>query len=59
MGPSTQLQLLALQLVFIAAACTASFAANNTWAVILSSSRYWFNYRHESNALSVYQAVKR
>lgn len=31
----------------------------SNWAVILSSSRYWFNYRHASNALSVYQAVRR
>ncbi|KAL7491249.1 hypothetical protein ACHAWT_001158 [Skeletonema menzelii] len=28
-------------------------------AVIVSSSRYWFNYRHVSNALSIYQLLKR
>jgi phosphatidylinositol glycan class K len=27
-------------------------------AVIVSSSRYWFNYRHAINALSIYQLVK-
>jgi hypothetical protein len=34
-------------------------AAADTWAVIVSSSRFWLNYRHTSNALAVYQAVKR
>ena len=33
--------------------------AADTWAVIVSSSRYWLNYRHASNALGVYQAVRR
>jgi phosphatidylinositol glycan class K len=28
-------------------------------AIIVSSSRYWFNYRHVTNALSIYQLVKR
>jgi phosphatidylinositol glycan class K len=32
---------------------------SNNWAVIVCSSRYWFNYRHLSNALSIYQIVKR
>ena len=27
-------------------------------ALILSSSRYWFNYRHAINALSIYQLIK-
>ena len=31
----------------------------NHWAVLVSSSRYWFNYRHAANALSVYRIVKR
>jgi phosphatidylinositol glycan class K len=34
---------------------------NHTWnvAVIVSSSRYWFNYRHVTNALSIYRLLKR
>ena len=28
-------------------------------AVIVSSSRYWFNYRHVTNALSIYHLLKR
>ncbi len=49
-----------------AMACTAAGSSNSntasngdTWAVILSSSRYWLNYRHSANALAVYQAVRR
>lgn len=32
---------------------------SSNWAVIIDTSRFWFNYRHASNALSVYHAVKR
>lgn len=45
-----------------ATACTAAsgmHAESDTWAVILSSSHYWLNYRHSANALAVYQAVRR
>ena len=38
---------------------SSSQGAGDTWAVILSSSRYWLNYRHSANALAVYQAVRR
>ena len=31
---------------------------SNNWAVIVSTSRYWFNYRHNSNALSFYHTVR-
>jgi GPI-anchor transamidase subunit K len=31
---------------------------NNNYAVIVSTSRYWFNYRHQTNALSLYQLLK-
>lgn len=31
----------------------------DNWAVIVSSSRYWLNYRHTANALGIYQAVRR
>ena len=34
-------------------------ANGNTWAVIVSTSRYWLNYRHAANALAVYRAVRR
>lgn len=31
----------------------------NNWAVLVCTSRYWFNYRHVANTLSVYHSVKR
>ncbi|KAJ7448050.1 peptidase C13 family-domain-containing protein [Mycena latifolia] len=31
----------------------------NNWAVLVSASRYWFNYRHMANALGMYRTVKR
>jgi len=31
----------------------------NNWAILVSTSRYWFNYRHEANTLSIYHTVKR
>lgn len=48
----------------LAVACSGTLAAGSskstdTWAVIVSSSRYWLNYRHTANALAVYQAVRR
>jgi phosphatidylinositol glycan class K len=35
----------------------ASYGGNHTsnWAVIVCTSRYWYNYRHMSNALSFYR----
>jgi GPI-anchor transamidase subunit K len=31
---------------------------SSNYAVIVSSSRYWFNYRHNANALSIYQMIR-
>lgn len=31
----------------------------NNWAVLVCTSRFWFNYRHMANALSVYHTAKR
>eukprot|EP00887_Chlorella_sp_A99_P000822 scaffold5.g822.t1 len=36
-----------------------SQALSSHHAVIVSSSRYWFNYRHATNTLGVYQAIRR
>ncbi|XP_037079870.1 putative GPI-anchor transamidase [Pollicipes pollicipes] len=37
------------------------FFANHTnnWAVLVDASRFWFNYRHVANVLSVYRSVKK
>eukprot|EP00730_Choanoeca_flexa_P002526 TRINITY_DN11081_c0_g1_i1.p1 TRINITY_DN11081_c0_g1~~TRINITY_DN11081_c0_g1_i1.p1 ORF type:complete len:326 (+),score=53.40 TRINITY_DN11081_c0_g1_i1:538-1515(+) len=39
--------------------CGANDGNSNTYAVIVSSSKFWYNYRHTANALGVYHAVKR
>jgi phosphatidylinositol glycan class K len=31
----------------------------NNWAIIVDTSRFWFNYRHAANVLSIYRSVKR
>ena len=31
----------------------------NNWAVLVDTSRFWFNYRHMANVLSIYHSVKR
>lgn len=38
---------------------TASSSHTNNWAVLVDTSRFWFNYRHIANVLSVYRSVKR
>eukprot|EP01104_Vermistella_antarctica_P018433 TRINITY_DN6820_c0_g1_i1.p1 TRINITY_DN6820_c0_g1~~TRINITY_DN6820_c0_g1_i1.p1 ORF type:complete len:433 (+),score=117.81 TRINITY_DN6820_c0_g1_i1:271-1569(+) len=32
---------------------------SNNWAVLVSTSRYWYNYRHSANVLSMYRTVTR
>ncbi|KAJ3125740.1 glycosylphosphatidylinositol anchor biosynthesis [Nowakowskiella sp. JEL0407] len=32
---------------------------SNNWAVLVCTSRFWFNYRHIANTLSIYRTVKR
>jgi phosphatidylinositol glycan class K len=34
-------------------------AHTNNWAVLVCTSRFWFNYRHVANALGIYHSVKR
>ena len=31
---------------------------SNNWAVLVSTSKYWFNYRHNGNTLSLYRAIR-
>jgi GPI-anchor transamidase subunit K len=42
-----------------ALACTVNAAHTSNWAVLVSTSRFWFNYRHLANTLSLYRTVKR
>eukprot|EP01095_Lingulamoeba_sp_RSL-Kostka_P001039 TRINITY_DN11456_c0_g1_i1.p1 TRINITY_DN11456_c0_g1~~TRINITY_DN11456_c0_g1_i1.p1 ORF type:complete len:333 (+),score=70.60 TRINITY_DN11456_c0_g1_i1:124-1122(+) len=38
---------------------TSSSNHTNNWAVLVSTSRFWFNYRHVANTLSIYRTCKR
>ena len=31
----------------------------NNWAVLVGTSRFWFNYRHVGNTLALYHAIKK
>ncbi|ORX39020.1 peptidase C13 family-domain-containing protein [Kockovaella imperatae] len=31
----------------------------NNWAILVDTSRYWFNYRHMANTLAMYRTIKR
>ncbi|KAG7890956.1 hypothetical protein KL936_002240 [Ogataea polymorpha] len=48
---------------FLLASCfalnTTESRHTNNWAVLVSTSRFWFNYRHMANVLSMYRTVKR
>ncbi|CAD7701930.1 unnamed protein product [Ostreobium quekettii] len=37
----------------------ASMSHTSNWAVLVDASRYWFNYRHAANTLSMYRTVRR
>ncbi|KAM3065359.1 glycosylphosphatidylinositol anchor biosynthesis [Clarireedia jacksonii] len=43
--------------LFTPVAVNAEHTSN--WAVLVSTSRFWFNYRHLANVLSLYRTVKR
>ncbi|EPS68528.1 hypothetical protein M569_06238, partial [Genlisea aurea] len=38
---------------------SSSATHTNNWAVLVCTSRFWFNYRHMANTLSLYRTVKR
>ena len=48
-------------ITFLFSAIAAGSLAPHTsnWAVLVSTSRFWFNYRHLANVLSLYRTVKR
>lgn len=46
-----------LQVLLLACVVAAEHTSN--WAVLVSTSRFWFNYRHLANVLSLYRTVKR
>ncbi|KAI5359606.1 putative peptidase C13, legumain [Septoria linicola] len=46
-------------LALLAALPDVSATHTSNWAVLVSTSRFWFNYRHLANTLSLYRTVKR
>ncbi|CDZ97722.1 gpi-anchor transamidase [Phaffia rhodozyma] len=50
---------LVLASVCLATSTSSSSDHTNNWAVLVSASRYWFNYRHMANTLGMYRTVKR
>ncbi|OCK80295.1 hypothetical protein K432DRAFT_297948 [Lepidopterella palustris CBS 459.81] len=46
-------------LLFISLIFLVSGEHTSNWAVLVSTSRFWFNYRHLANVLSLYRTVKR
>jgi phosphatidylinositol glycan class K len=48
-----------LVIVFVLCWVCASSEEWNNWAVLVSSSRFWFNYRHQANALLLYQTLRK
>ncbi|KAK5160867.1 glycosylphosphatidylinositol anchor biosynthesis [Oleoguttula sp. CCFEE 6159] len=55
------MRLLSLLPVALLPAFSMPILAEHTsnWAVLVSTSRFWFNYRHLANVLSLYRTVKR
>jgi glycosylphosphatidylinositol transamidase (GPIT) subunit GPI8 len=55
--------MLRLLLLYLGLSLNQSFdnfsKSSRTWVVIISTSRYWFNYRHTSNALTIYNIARR
>ncbi|KAJ6804982.1 uncharacterized protein M6B38_181335 [Iris pallida] len=49
----------ALLLIWLPSPSSSSTMHNNNWAVLVCTSRFWFNYRHMANTLSLYRTVKR
>ncbi len=49
----------AVSLACLALLVLSNAAHTSNWAVLVSTSRFWFNYRHLANTLSLYRTVKR
>ncbi|XP_027353842.1 putative GPI-anchor transamidase isoform X3 [Abrus precatorius] len=55
------MKLAVIVLIFLCyfVAYSSSTMHTNNWAVLVCTSRFWFNYRHMANTLSLYRTVKR
>ncbi|RKF64084.1 GPI-anchor transamidase [Erysiphe neolycopersici] len=52
-------ELFLIYLAVLTAPTLISAEHTSNWAVLVSTSRFWFNYRHLANVLSLYRTVKR
>ncbi|POS73939.1 GPI-anchor transamidase [Diaporthe helianthi] len=59
MKPFNIFQLPALVAAALLSAALVSAEHTSNWAVLVCTSRFWFNYRHLANVLSIYRTVKR
>ncbi|RMZ82643.1 hypothetical protein DV738_g1659, partial [Chaetothyriales sp. CBS 135597] len=53
------LMLISALVAVLASPTAAATTHTSNWAVLVSTSRFWFNYRHLANTLSLYRTVKR
>lgn len=56
--PPILVKLVLVVLVVLVARAGATTSDSNHWAVLVCSSRYWFNYRHLANTLSMYRTIR-
>lgn len=49
----------AIPSIALGSSSTTTTMHTNNWAVLVCTSRFWFNYRHMANTLSLYRTVKR
>ncbi|GAA5909821.1 GPI-anchor transamidase [Sporobolomyces salmoneus] len=52
-------RILALAIACLCPVLASSSGFTNNWAVLVCTSRFWFNYRHMANTLAMYRTVKR
>lgn len=59
--PNASIRLMGALFLLLTSILTTTNATHHTsnWAVLVSTSRFWFNYRHLANVLSLYRTVKR
>ncbi|PSR78767.1 peptidase C13 family-domain-containing protein [Coniella lustricola] len=58
-SPPLGLSVLLAALLLLSHAAPALAEHTSNWAVLVCTSRFWFNYRHLANVLSIYRTVKR
>lgn len=58
-SPPFELSVLLAALLLLSHALPALAEHTSNWAVLVCTSRFWFNYRHLANVLSIYRTVKR